>query len=134
MLCGEPSSLAGGAALQDFERRHPEDARQEDSTFLRAVARARRGDAAGARATAQLRASWSGHVDNERAAERVPVQFAWKARAVLLPETTVNFAEAADRALLREVWSEHASRSWYAEQVCSPRRAGRARRSSSPTW
>ena len=38
--------------FQDFERRHPEDARQEDSTFLRAVARARRGDAAGARATA----------------------------------------------------------------------------------
>jgi ferric-dicitrate binding protein FerR (iron transport regulator) len=39
--------------FQDFERRHPEDARQEDSTFLRAVARARRGDAAGARATAR---------------------------------------------------------------------------------
>jgi hypothetical protein len=37
----------------DFERRHAEDARQEDSTFLRAVARARRGDAAGARATAR---------------------------------------------------------------------------------
>lgn len=38
--------------FQDFERRHPQDARQEDSTFLRAVARARRGDAAGARAIA----------------------------------------------------------------------------------
>ncbi|RYZ03774.1 MAG: tetratricopeptide repeat protein [Myxococcales bacterium] len=38
---------------QEFERRHPEDARQEDSMFLRAVARARRGDAAGARATAR---------------------------------------------------------------------------------
>ena len=39
--------------FQEFERRHTEDARQEDSTFLRAVARARRGDAAGARATAR---------------------------------------------------------------------------------
>ncbi len=39
--------------FQDFERRHGEDARQEDSTFLRAVARARRGDAAGARAIAR---------------------------------------------------------------------------------
>jgi hypothetical protein len=39
--------------FQDFERRHTEDARKEDSTFLRAVARARRGDAAGARATAR---------------------------------------------------------------------------------
>jgi hypothetical protein len=39
--------------FQEFERRHAEDARQEDSTFLRAVARARRGDAAGARATAR---------------------------------------------------------------------------------
>ncbi len=39
--------------FQDFERRHPEDARREDSTFLRAVARVRRGDAAGARATAR---------------------------------------------------------------------------------
>ncbi|MDF3071112.1 MAG: hypothetical protein K0R38_6713 [Polyangiaceae bacterium] len=39
--------------FQDFERRHAGDARQEDSTFLRAVARARRGDAAGARATAR---------------------------------------------------------------------------------
>jgi hypothetical protein len=39
--------------FHDFERRHAEDARQEDSTFLRAVARARRGDAAGARATAR---------------------------------------------------------------------------------
>jgi hypothetical protein len=39
--------------FQEFERRHPADARQEDSTFLRAVARARRGDAAGARATAR---------------------------------------------------------------------------------
>jgi TolA-binding protein len=39
--------------FEDFERRHAEDARKEDSTFLRAVARARRGDAAGARATAR---------------------------------------------------------------------------------
>lgn len=39
--------------FQDFERRHAEDARQEDSTFLRAVVRARRGDAAGARAIAR---------------------------------------------------------------------------------
>jgi TolA-binding protein len=39
--------------FQDFERRHAGDARQEDSAFLRAVARARRGDAAGARATAR---------------------------------------------------------------------------------
>lgn len=39
--------------FQDFERRHADDARQEDSTFLRAVARARRGDTAGARATAR---------------------------------------------------------------------------------
>jgi TolA-binding protein len=39
--------------FQDFERRHPDDARQEDSTFLRAVACARRGDTAGARATAR---------------------------------------------------------------------------------
>jgi hypothetical protein len=39
--------------FQDFERRRPEDARQEDSMFLRAVARARRGDAAGARAAAR---------------------------------------------------------------------------------
>lgn len=39
--------------FQDFERRHAEDARQEDSMFLRAVARARRGDAAGARAIAR---------------------------------------------------------------------------------
>jgi hypothetical protein len=39
--------------FRDFERRHAEDARQEDSMFLRAVARARRGDAAGARATAR---------------------------------------------------------------------------------
>lgn len=38
--------------FQDFERRHADDARREDSTFLRAVARARRGDAAGARAIA----------------------------------------------------------------------------------
>jgi hypothetical protein len=68
------------------------------------------------RAGGELRASWDGHVDNERAAERVPVQFAWQALAVLLPEATVNTAEAADRALLREVWSEHASRSWYADQ------------------
>ena len=39
--------------FQDFERRHAEDARREDSMFLRAVARARRGDAAGARAAAR---------------------------------------------------------------------------------
>lgn len=39
--------------FQDFERRHAEDARQEDSMFLRAIARARRGEAAGARATAR---------------------------------------------------------------------------------
>lgn len=39
--------------FQDFEHHHPEDARQEDSMFLRAVARARRGDAEGARATAR---------------------------------------------------------------------------------
>jgi TolA-binding protein len=39
--------------FQDFERRNAGDARQEDSTFLRAVARARRGDAAGARTTAR---------------------------------------------------------------------------------
>ncbi|HTV25165.1 MAG TPA: zf-HC2 domain-containing protein [Polyangiaceae bacterium] len=38
---------AEGAFL-GFERRHPGDARCEDATFLRAVARARRGDAAGA--------------------------------------------------------------------------------------
>jgi TolA-binding protein len=31
-----------------FERRHPGDARCEDAMFLRAVARARRADAAGA--------------------------------------------------------------------------------------
>jgi hypothetical protein len=68
------------------------------------------------RAGGELRASWDGHVDNERTAERVPVQFAWQALAVLLPEATANTAEAADRALLWEVWSEHASRSWYAEQ------------------
>jgi hypothetical protein len=68
------------------------------------------------RAGGELRASWDGHVDNERAAERVPVQFAWQALAVLLPEATVNTAEPADRALLREVWSQQTSRSWYAEQ------------------
>jgi TolA-binding protein len=39
--------------FQDFERRHPGDTRREDSMFLRAVARARRGDAAGARAAAR---------------------------------------------------------------------------------
>lgn len=39
--------------FQDFERHHPKDARREDSTFLRAVARARRGDAEGARAMAR---------------------------------------------------------------------------------
>jgi hypothetical protein len=39
--------------FQDVERRHAENARRDDSTFLRAVARARRGDAEGARATAR---------------------------------------------------------------------------------
>lgn len=39
--------------FRDFERHHPGDTRQEDSTFLRAVARARRGDAEGARAAAR---------------------------------------------------------------------------------
>jgi len=43
---------AEGAFL-GFERRHPGDARREDATFLRAVARARRGDAAGASAIAR---------------------------------------------------------------------------------
>ena len=43
---------AEGAFL-GFERRHPSDARCEDATFLRAVARARRGDAAGASAIAR---------------------------------------------------------------------------------
>jgi TolA-binding protein len=38
--------------LDRFERDHPGDARVEDSTFLRAVARARRGDTEGARAVA----------------------------------------------------------------------------------
>ena len=36
-----------------FERAHPADARVEDATFLRAVARARRGDVATARAIAR---------------------------------------------------------------------------------
>jgi TolA-binding protein len=40
-------------AFLGFERRHPGDARCEDATFLRAVARARRGDAAGASAIAR---------------------------------------------------------------------------------
>lgn len=40
-------------AFFGFERRHPGDARCEDATFLRAVARARRGDAAGASAIAR---------------------------------------------------------------------------------
>jgi TolA-binding protein len=43
---------AEGAFL-GFERRHSGDARCEDATFLRAVARARRGDTAGARAIAR---------------------------------------------------------------------------------
>jgi hypothetical protein len=43
------------------------------------------------------------------------VQFAWQALAVLLPETTVNTAGCRPR-LLREVWSEHASRRWHGEQ------------------
>jgi hypothetical protein len=37
----------------DFERKHIEDARVEDATFLRAVARSRRGDVAGAQAMAR---------------------------------------------------------------------------------
>jgi hypothetical protein len=41
------------AAFFAFERRHSGDARREDATFLRAVARARRGDAAGASAIAR---------------------------------------------------------------------------------
>jgi TolA-binding protein len=40
-------------AFLAFERRHPGDARCEDATFLRAVARGRRGDAAGASAIAR---------------------------------------------------------------------------------
>jgi TolA-binding protein len=36
-----------------FERAHPADARVEDATFLRAGARARRGDAAAAQAIAR---------------------------------------------------------------------------------
>jgi TolA-binding protein len=40
-------------AFFGFERRHPGDARCEDATFLRAVARARRGDAVGASAIAR---------------------------------------------------------------------------------
>jgi TolA-binding protein len=40
-------------AFFSFERRHSGDARCEDATFLRAVARARRGDAAGASAIAR---------------------------------------------------------------------------------
>jgi TolA-binding protein len=36
-----------------FEARHPSDARVEDATFLKAVARSRRGDSAGARALAR---------------------------------------------------------------------------------
>jgi TolA-binding protein len=39
--------------LNAFEAHHPSDARVEDATFLRAVARSRRGDAAGARALAR---------------------------------------------------------------------------------
>jgi TolA-binding protein len=38
----------------DFERRHPSDARVEDATFLRAVARSRRGDGDGARRIAEV--------------------------------------------------------------------------------
>jgi hypothetical protein len=68
------------------------------------------------RAGGELRAFWDGHVDNERAAERVPVQFAWQTLAALLPEATINIPETADRALLQDIWSEQASRSWYAEQ------------------
>ena len=39
--------------LLTFERQHPNDARAEDATFLRAVARLRRGDRVGARARAR---------------------------------------------------------------------------------
>jgi TolA-binding protein len=39
--------------LNSFEAHHPSDARVEDATFLRAVARSRRGDSAGARALAR---------------------------------------------------------------------------------
>jgi len=41
------------SAFLGFERRHSADARCEDATFLRAVARARRGDAPGASAVAR---------------------------------------------------------------------------------
>jgi len=44
------------------------------------------------------------------------MQLAWQALAELFPEATVNSAESADRALLREVWSEQTSRSGHAEQ------------------
>jgi TolA-binding protein len=37
----------------DFEKKHPDDARVQDSMFLRAVARSRRGDSSGARAMAR---------------------------------------------------------------------------------
>jgi outer membrane protein assembly factor BamD (BamD/ComL family) len=41
------------ALFRAFERENPGDARVEDTTFLRAVARNRRGDEAGARAAAR---------------------------------------------------------------------------------
>jgi TolA-binding protein len=41
------------ALFEQFEREHPRDSRIEDALFLRAVARARRGDDAGARAIAR---------------------------------------------------------------------------------
>src|SRR5690606_2344310 len=63
-LAGEAFSLAMsafsagdyGEAEQrfiEFERAHPNDARVEDSTFLRAVARSRRGDQTAAQAIAR---------------------------------------------------------------------------------
>lgn len=42
-----------GALFEEFEREQPRDSRVEDAVFLRAVARARRGDEAGARAIAR---------------------------------------------------------------------------------
>jgi hypothetical protein len=42
-----------GALFEQFEREQPHDSRVEDAVFLRAVARARRGDEAGARAIAR---------------------------------------------------------------------------------
>jgi ferric-dicitrate binding protein FerR (iron transport regulator) len=42
-----------GVLFEQFEREQPQDSRVEDAVFLRAVARARRGDEAGARAIAR---------------------------------------------------------------------------------